>query len=138
MDRHIFHMRLRCHYKEENAIGELEIDLQEEGAWKPFHLDTLTPGFLVFTYAILTCQHMFLRSNALEKKLLMKHAEGTITIDASPEWIIEKLAIDFNAELRSGTPGGEDIDYISARMQQCPVSKNLGPIKDAQTTLTFA
>ena len=68
----------------------------------------------------------------------MQTSSGTIRIDASPDWKIEKLHVAFNVTLGSGKPTADDIDYITGRMQQCPVSKNLGEIHDTQTELLFA
>ena len=81
MQRHIFHMRLTCEYAEENAIADLRVEHLEEGDWKSLELGTLTPGFLIFTYAVFTCQHMFLRANATERNLLLAASHGSILID---------------------------------------------------------
>ena len=135
MQRHIFHMRLTCEYAEENAIADLRVEHLEEGDWKSLELGTLTPGFLIFTYAVFTCQHMFLRANATERNLLLAASHGSILIDASPDWHIEKLHVSFEGKLKSGSATQDDIDYITGRMQQCPVSKNLGQIEETLTTL---
>ncbi len=135
MQRHRFEMRLDCQYANENSIDTLKVEHLDGDEWKGLELDTLTPGFLIFTYAVFTCQHMFLRANANERSLQMYTSRGNIMIDAAPDWKIEKLHVAFDATLKSGTPTADDIDYITARMQQCPVSKNLGEIADTQTRL---
>lgn len=137
MERHIFQMRLSSTYADENRIDELEVEHLEDDEWKSLELGTLTPGFLIFTYAVLTCQHMFLRANALERNLLLASSSGRIMIDASPDWHIEKLHVAFDGRLRSGNASPDDIAYISGRMQQCPVSKNLASVPDARTGLTL-
>ena len=131
-------MRLDCHYAKENSIDSLEVEHLDGNEWKGLELDTLTPGFLIFTYAVFTCQHMFLRANANERNLQMDTSRGSIMIDAAPDWKIEKLHVSFEATLKSGTPTQDDIDYITGRMQQCPVSKNLGEIADTQTKLILS
>jgi hypothetical protein len=138
MQGHRFEMRLDCHYAKENSIDSLKVEHLDGDEWKSLELDTLTPGFLIFTYAVFTCQHMFLRANANERSLHMGRSSGTIRIDAAPDWKIEKLYVAFEATLKSGTPTADDIDYITGRMRQCPVSKNLGEIPDTQTELLFA
>lgn len=138
MQRHRFEMRLDCHYAKENSIDSLEVEHLDGNEWKGLELDTLTPGFLIFTYAVFTCQHMFLRANANERNLQMETSRGSILIDAAPDWKIEKLHVSFEATLKSGTPTQDDIDYITGRMQQCPVSKNLGEIADTQTKLILS
>lgn len=131
-------MRLDCHYAKENSIDSLKVEHLDGNEWKSLELDTLTPGFLIFTYAVFTCQHMFLRANAGERSLQLASSKGSIVIDAAPDWKIEKLYVGFEATLKSGTPTQDDIDYITGRMQQCPVSKNLGEIDDTQTELFFS
>ncbi len=138
MERHRFEMRLSCDYADENSIASLKVEHRDGDEWKRLELDTLTPGFLIFTYAVFTCQHMFLRANAKERSLQMDTSSGTIMIDAAPDWKIGKLHVGFEATLKSGTPTPDDIDYITGRMQQCPVSKNLGEIPETQTSLVFS
>lgn len=138
MQRHRFEMRLDCQYASENSIDTLKVEHLDGDEWKGLELDTLTPGFLIFTYAVFTCQHMFLRANANERGLHMQRSSGTIMIDAAPDWKIEKLHVAFEAVLKSGMPTPDDIDYITGRMQQCPVSKNLGGIADTQTELVIS
>lgn len=137
MERHRFEMRLFCNYAEENSIASLKVEHFNGNEWNSLDLDTQTAGFLIFTYAVFTCQHMFLRANASERNLQMASSSGSILIDAAADWKIEKLHVSFEATLKSGTPAADDIEYITGRMQQCPVSKNLGPIPDAQTSLTL-
>ena len=137
MQRHRFEMRLDCQYAKENSIASLKVEHLDGDVWKSLELDTLTPGFLIFTYAVFTCQHMFLRANANERSLQLASSSGSIMIDAAPDWRIEKLHVAFDVTLESGTPTADDIDYITGRMQQCPVSKNLGEIADTQTELRF-
>ena len=138
MERHRFEMRLFCDYADENSITSLKVEHLDGNEWNSLDLDTQTAGFLIFTYAVFTCQHMFLRANANERNLQMASSTGSIMIDATADWKIEKLHVAFEATLKSGTPAPDDIDYITARMQQCPVSKNLGEIPDTQTRLLFA
>jgi hypothetical protein len=138
MQRHRFEMRLDCHYANENSIDSLKVKHLDGDEWKNLELDIQTPGFLIFTYAVFTCQHMFLRVNANERGLQLASSSGSIMIDAAPDWKIEKLHVAFDAIVKSGTPTADDIDYITGRMQLCPVSKNLGEIPDTQTELLFS
>ena len=136
--RHLFRMQLSCTYKEDdNQIDSLDVKHLVEEEWQEFDLDTVTPGFLVFTYAIFTCQHMFMRINAAERGVVLASSTGSILVDAEPEWHIERLHVGFEARLKSGSATQEDIAYITGRMQQCPVSKNLVPIADAVADLAI-
>ena len=138
MQSHRFEMRLYCNYAGENGIASLKVEHLDGDEWKNLELDTMTPGFLIFTYAVFTCQHMFLRANANERNLQLASSNGRIMIDAAPDWKIEKLHVAFDVTLKSGTPTADDIEYITERMQHCPVSKNLGEIPDTLTELLFA
>ena len=130
-------MRLSCSYGEENSIGDLSVELLEEGEWKPLNLNEKSPGFQIFVYAIFTCQHMFLRTNAMERDLLLESSEGTIEVITDEKWQMEKLDVQFGAKLKSGSPTEDDVEYIVGRMQRCPVSKNLKEAPDSHTAVEF-
>lgn len=115
----------------------LAVEYLEEGEWDEFELDVWTPGFLSFVYAILSCQHLYLRINAAERGLVLASGEGHITLTASHDWDIETLRIHFDLVLRSGRPGDGDVDYIVSRMKACPVSRNIREcaVKDTSVCL---
>lgn len=139
MERHVFHMRLACTYKEDdNQVDSISVEHLENNEWNAFDLNATTPGFLIFTYAVFTCQHMFMRVNAAERNLILDNSSGSIMIDSSPDWHIEKLHVNFDARLRAGSASQDDIEFITGRMHQCPVSKNLAPIPDAKAALKFS
>ena len=106
-------------------------------AWQDFELDFGQPGFLIFVYAILNCQHLYMRTNAAERGLVLDSSLATIDVLADEEWRLRRLHIGFEAKLRSGSPSREDIDHIINRMQRCPVSTNLRDVKDMRTVLEF-
>jgi hypothetical protein len=134
-----FQMRLSCRYTEpENAVADLEVEVLADGQWESFNLNCETAGFLVFVYAILSCQHLYLRTNAAERGLLLESAQGAIELIASEDWEVQKLRIGFDVKLQSGRASGDDVSYIVARMKQCPVSRNLKAIPDSDTAVCFA
>ena len=138
MSDRAFHMRMRISYSgEENAIKDLQVERFLDGDWSTFVLSTRTPGFDIFTYAIFTCQQTYLRLNCMERGLLLDTAEGRLEMTTSEEWQMTKIHIDFAVGVRSGTPTEEDVAYIAGRMQQCPVSKNIKPVADAETRVRF-
>jgi hypothetical protein len=51
---------------------------------------------------------------------------------------MESLQVHFSGQLGSGQASTGDIDYIVARMKQCPVSLNLREIPDYQSKVTLA
>jgi len=133
-----FQMLLQCRYSgSENNIDTLHVEHLVEGDWQVFQLNNYSPGFDIFMYAILTCQHMYFRMNATEHKLVLDSSEGLITINANDHRSIEALHVDFTGRLKSGTASDEVIDFIRQRMAVCPVSINLKKIPDSKTTLTL-
>ena len=133
-----FLFRLSCSYDgDDNHVVQLQVARQVEGGWVPFELNTLTPGFDIFCYALLTCQHTYLRLNCAEKGLLLERIDGEMHLSADDDWNVGHLLMSFSARLRSGEPDDATVDYIIERMQQCPVSKNIRPIPDSSVLLAF-
>lgn len=129
-----FSMRLTASYRgDTNEVQAIEVEHIVDATWRPLELDLASPGFDIFIYAILTCQHLYLRMNCAERGLLLDSATGELHIGASDDRRIESLSVSFSGRLRQGEPNVGDIDYIERRMQQCPVSINLAPVKDIRT-----
>ena len=75
-DRHI-NMRLACTYAgEENSIAGLEVEHQIEGEWQSLELGVTSPGFDIFVYSLLHCQHTYFRLNCAERGLILGSATG--------------------------------------------------------------
>lgn len=138
MSQRNFQLRLNCAYTDpNNTIDSLDVEILEDGSWKPFDLNTSTGGFDIFMYSIFTCQHTYFRINAAECDLGLKTSKGIITIGADDDWKLDMLHIDFNAQLADGVPTQDNIDYITQRMTLCPVSKNIHTVADSNTIVTF-
>jgi hypothetical protein len=138
MSERNFHMRLRCGYEgDANKPTALEVEHQVAGEWRPLNLNTASPGFELFVYALFTCQHTYFRVNCAERGLLLDSAEGSIVVGATADWSIDTLQVTFSGRLRSGTPARADIDYIVSRMQQCPVSQNMRAVPGAVASVTL-
>jgi len=138
MSERSFQMRLVSRYATpDNSVAELEAEHLIDGAWQPFDLNLRAPGFQVFVFAVLTCQHMYFRSNCAEQGLGLESAEGSIEIVAGENWEIKRLHVHFTGKLDSGTPSEETTRYIAGRMGQCPVSINLKPVPDIATQVDF-
>ena len=136
MTERTFDLRLTCVYAEpDNTVTELAVEHYENGAWRPFELGTRTPGFLVFVYAIFTCQHLYLRTNCAERGLILQSAIGSIHLVTTEDWEAMSLRVDFEGRLRQGAASTEAIRYVIERMGQCPVSKNLADIADSRIEL---
>ena len=138
MSKHIFNLRMAVDYgPTENEIATLLADVLNENEWETLDLNTTTPGFLIFVYSIFTCQHMFLRTNATERKLAFKSSRAELLVETSEDWFLEKVYVKFIVKLAAGKANENDIDYIVSRMQQCPVSKNLPQGIDIDTSIEF-
>jgi uncharacterized OsmC-like protein len=138
MSKHIFEQRLSAAYTtSDNDIASLEVQILDNNEWTAFDLNPATPGFLVYVYSIFTCQHMFLRTNAAECNLVFRSSRGEILVEASEDWFLEKVDVKFEVSLASGSASDENIEYITSRMKQCPVSKNLPENIDIRTSVIF-
>jgi hypothetical protein len=139
MNKRNFSMRLKSTYEgKTNAVASLEVEHKVKGQWQPLDLGLASPGFDIFVYSIFTCQHRFFRVNCAERGLLLNSADGTIVIGADQDWNMETLQIHFSGQLGSGQPSPDDIDYIVARMKQCPVSRNLREVPDTESTVILS
>jgi len=131
-------MLLRCQYSgDENAIDQLDVEHLVDDTWQELDLNIRSPGFDIFMYAILTCQHMYFRNNAAEYGLSMKSSEGLITVIADEHRSIESLHGEFKGTLKKGTATDEITSSITARMSLCPVSINLKEIADKKINVSF-
>ena len=126
MSKHIFNLRLAATYAQpDNTIDKLDVDVLVDDEWTALDLDTLTPGFLIYVYSMFTCQHTFLRTNSTERNLALNDSQGFILVEASEDWHLEKIEVQFDATVSGDVPGDDDVDYIVSRMKNCPVSRNL-------------
>ena len=133
-----FEIRLSCSYNgPDNAIDELSVETLVEGEWQALDINLKAPGFQMFTYGLLSCQHLYFRLNASEKGLLLKTCNAHMTIRTDVNWNIELLQVDFYGLLKSGVASQQDKDYILERMGFCPVSSNMKDITDNNRTVTF-
>jgi len=133
-----FQMLLQCDYSgSENNIDKLHVEQLVDGDWQLLDLNIYSPGFDVFMYAILTCQHMYFRINATERQLVLSSSEGLVTINADEHRSIESLHVEFTGRLKSGNASDETIMFLEQRMGLCPVSINLKNIPDRKITVSF-
>lgn len=138
MSERIFKMQLSCGYQEpDNTVASLQVRVFKEEEWKDFELDTGTPGFLVFVYAVFSCQHMHLRLGCADRGLRLDTASGAIEIATTADWEITRLYVDFSAVLSAGEADAEDVATIIQRMKNCPVSRNLRFAPRSETRLEF-
>ena len=131
-------MRLKCRYEgEKNAISRLEVEHEIGREWKTLDLDVTTPGFDVFVYAMFHCQHTYFRINCAERGLVLNSAEGDIKVLTDKDWNLLDMKVNLTGELESGEASQADVDFIVARMQQCPVSRNVNTPAGAHTGISL-
>ena len=133
-----FQMLIHCHYiDDENTIDQLHVEHLVDDTWQELDLNISSPGFDIFVYAILTCQHMYFRNNSAEYGLVLDSSEGLITVIADEHRSVETLNVEFKGKLKKGKATKEIVDSISARMALCPVSINLKDITNRHITASF-
>lgn len=138
MSEFTFQMLLQCRYTgDANNIDHLHVEHLVGDDWQELDLNIHSPGFDIFMYAILTCQHMYYRNNAAEYGLVLESSEGLLTVIAGAHRNIEALNIEFKGKLKKGTATNDIVDSITARMALCPVSINLKDIKDFHIAASF-
>jgi len=138
MSNSTFQMLLQSSYNgDENDVATLHIEHLVDNDWNELELNIYTPGFDIFMYAILTCQHMYFRNNAAKYGLMLSSSEGLLTIITGEHRSIESLNVEFKGKLKKGDANKEVIDSISARMALCPVSINLKTIPETKITASF-
>ena len=131
-----FRMQLECRYEEpDNSVASLLVHNFEDNRWQQFELNTRSPGFLIFVYAVFTCQHLYFRANCAERGLRLESAEGSINAVTTEDWSLKTLHTHFDGQLKGGVPAPGDVEYIVERMKQCPVSKNTIEPVDSRTTV---
>ena len=138
MTKFTFQLLLHSSYlNDKNDIDELHVEHLVNDNWEKLDLNIYSPGFDIFIYAILNCQHMYFRNNATEYGLVLESSEGLITVIADEHRSIETLNIEFKGKLKKGEPTKGIVDSITARMELCPVSINLRDIPNNHITASF-
>ncbi len=133
-----FQMIMRCQYSgDQNKVDSLHVEHLVDDEWRELILDTYSPGFDVFIYSILSCQHMFFRNNSTEYGLVMTSAEALITIVTDKHRSIESLHSEFTGQLKKGAADIEKVKSITARVGLCPATINLKEIADKKITVSY-
>lgn len=138
MPAHPFQLRARfCYSGDDNHLDEISAEVLTDAGWRPLEINNTSPGFLIFVYSFLVCQHTFFHGNCSESGLLLERASAELDLIAADNWKIDRIRVRIEARLRAGTAGQAEIDYIRQRMRLCPVSVNLVEPPDYQIELEF-
>lgn len=139
MANHVFEVRTVFQYSgDDNKIDQLEAEVLTGDGWQSLQIGNDSPGFLIFVYAFLICQHTYFHANSGESGLLLKHAKLELFMHTDENWKIDQVKVGINAALRAGDADSASIDYIKQRMRQCPVSINLQEPPDYRIELHFS
>lgn len=138
MRKRHFHLKLKATYQgEKNAIDSLQIQVRKGDQWENLELSIASPGFQLYINGLFSCQHLYMRTNAAERNLILGSSAGEMRVTTDSLWQIQDIQVSFVAKLLSGTPSPADIKYIRERMHHCPVSSNLPKSVDLQNKITF-
>lgn len=138
MSHHPFQLRTLFDYSgDNNNIDQINAQVWSDSGWNSLEIDNSSPGFLIFVYSFLICQHTYFHANCSERGLLLDHSEVELDLRAGEDWKIQQVNVGIDAKLRGGSPNGATIDYIEARMRQCPVSVNIHEPPEYQIELQF-
>lgn len=139
MAEHSFQLRASIRYAgEKNQIDDIRVLVSTEDGWAPLDLHLKTPGFLIFVYSFLMCQHTYFHANCNESGLLLDRADLDLLLQAGENWRIEQIKVEIAAELRKGDVDPDTADFIKGRMRQCPVSINLQEPADYRIEVEFS
>jgi len=139
MAEHRFQLRSAYRYGgDANKIEDLHAEILTEDGWQALDLGLSSPGFLIFVYSFLVCQHTYFHANCTESGLLLDRADIELLLIAGDDWRIDRVRVDIDAFLRGGEARDETIAYIESRMRQCPVSVNLNEPADYRIGLEFS
>lgn len=139
MSDHSFQLRATFRYcGEDNKIEEIDAQVLTDTGWSKLEISNTSPGFLIFVYSFLVCQHTYFHANSCERGLLLDHAKLELSLRAGEDWKIDKVEVVTNAILRSGDADSSTVKYIRQRMRQCPVSVNLQEPPDYRIKLLFS
>jgi len=138
MSNRRFHLKLKATYQgEQNAIDTLQLQVLKGDQWENLELSIRSPGFQLYINGLFSCQHLYMRTNAAERKLMLGSSAGELLVNANQQWQIQNIQVSFIAKLRSGNPSKADINYIRERMHHCPVSSNLPKAAELKNNVNF-
>ena len=138
MSGHSFELRAAFRYSgDDNHLDRIDAEVLTDHGWQPLQIDNSSPGFLLFVYSFLICQHTYFHANTTEHALLLERASLDLSLTADEEWRIQKISVAVDSRLRGGAADPAVIDYIKQRMRLCPVSVNLMEPADYAINLEF-
>lgn len=105
------------------------IDLLDgDGRWQPQRIDAATPGFRLYLIALLLCLHTAIVMQSAELGLALQEVQGELQAQVLDDWSLEAVEADLRLQFTGAIAEmglATALEQIRARMEQCPVSRNL-------------
>ena len=138
MSDHSFQLRASFDYSgDNNSIDQVNAQVWSDTGWNRLEISNESPGFLIFVYSFLICQHTYFHANCSESGLLMEHSEVELDLHAGEDWKIRQVNVGIDVKLRGGDPEQATVEYIEGRMRHCPVSVNMREPPEYHIELKF-
>jgi len=98
MSCHSLQLRATFSYRgDDNQMAAIDSEQLTADGWCKFELANATPGFLIFVYSLLICQHTYFHGNRTELELLRDHADAGLSLLAADDWMIERVRVGIKA-----------------------------------------
>ena len=136
-----YEMRLVSSHGADNEMIALDFELrrrdeEEWESWQAFVPTIHTSPFLNFLHSAFVCQLAYLKMNASERGVRLKHVHGACECETA-DFILTRFVTSFSIEPEGGEASGEDLGYLRERCLACPVSRNLSHVKDKDAVVTL-
>ena len=102
--------------------------LDADGCWQPQRIDAATPGFRLYLIALLLCLHTAIVMQSADLGLALQEVQGELQAQVLDDWSLEAVEADLRLRFAGSIAEGglaTALEQIRARMDQCPVSRNL-------------
>ncbi len=121
-----FPMRMQATFAgDDNAVQDVQVERFDGTSWSPLALSEKSPGFRIFTYSAFACLLVHLRMVGAECGVKLQDTTATFELVAAEDWVVESVTAHFDARTRDGLVPDGAVATIVARMERCPVARNL-------------
>jgi hypothetical protein len=119
--------------------------LSDAGVWEVQEPGLTTPPFRLSLIALLLCLRFHLIQEAEKRQMPLKALRGTLTVDVTEDWDIERWSAHFAVVLDAAASGvaqtnadAPALAALRARMERSPVARNMPPAIHKQIDVVFA
>lgn len=84
MSGHSFELRAALRYSgDDNHLDQIDAEVLTDQGWKPLQIENGSPGFLLFVYSFLICQHTYFHANSTEHALPLESVSLALSLTAA-------------------------------------------------------